>query len=103
MRLPDLEVCCDWSTFFPLKLADLGTRDEPQRTSERLAQWARTRPPSQFLTQSYLSRHMFNMDEHAKCENSLSEWQAGILKIFFTPCIHVPVGEERDTGSKVLV
>ena len=92
--------------FFPLKSADLsglGTRDEPQRMPVRLAQWARTRRPSQFLTQSYLSRHMFNMDEHAKCENSLSEGQTGISKIFFAPCIHVPLGAERDTGSKVLV
>ena len=32
MHFPDLEVCCDWSTFFPLKSADVrgaGTRDEP--------------------------------------------------------------------------
>ena len=36
MHFPDLEVCCDWSTFFPLKSADVrgaGTRDEPLRTS----------------------------------------------------------------------
>ena len=32
MHFPDLEVCCDWSTLFPLKSADAreaGTRDEP--------------------------------------------------------------------------
>ena len=37
MHFPDLEVCCDWSTFFPLKSADVcgaGTRDEPLRTGE---------------------------------------------------------------------
>jgi len=80
-------------------------RDEPLRTSacDASPMGKDQASPSQFLTQSYLSRHMFNMDEHAKCENSLSEWQAGILKIFFTPCIHVPLGEERDTRSKVLV
>ena len=36
MHFPGLEVCCDWSTFFPLKSADVrgaGTRDEPLRTS----------------------------------------------------------------------
>ena len=36
MHFPDLEVCCDWSTFFPLKSADVrgaGTRDEPLGTS----------------------------------------------------------------------
>ena len=36
MHFPDLEVCCDWSTFFLLKSADVrgaGTRDEPLRTS----------------------------------------------------------------------
>ena len=36
MHFPDLEVCCDWSTFFPLKSADVrgaGTRDEPLRSS----------------------------------------------------------------------
>ena len=36
MHFPDLEVCCDWSRFFPLKSADVcgaGTRDEPLRTS----------------------------------------------------------------------
>ena len=36
MHFPDLEVSCDWSTFFPLKSADVrgaGTRDEPLRTS----------------------------------------------------------------------
>ena len=36
MHFPDLEVCCDWSTFFPLKSEDVrgaGTRDEPLRTS----------------------------------------------------------------------
>ena len=36
VHIPDLEVCCDWSTFFPLKSADVsgaGTRDEPLRMS----------------------------------------------------------------------
>ena len=36
MHFSDLEVCCDWSTFFPLKSAEVsgaGTRDEPLRTS----------------------------------------------------------------------
>ena len=36
VHFPDLEVCCDWSTFFPLKSADVsggGTREEPLRTS----------------------------------------------------------------------
>ena len=36
MHFPDMEVCCDWSKFFPLKSADVsgaGTRDEPIRTS----------------------------------------------------------------------
>ena len=36
MHFQDLEVCCDWSTFFLLKSADVrgaGTRDEPLRTS----------------------------------------------------------------------
>ena len=36
MHFPDLEVCCDWSTFFPLKSADVsgaGTCDKPLRTS----------------------------------------------------------------------
>ena len=60
-----------------------------------VAQWARTRPPSQFLTQSYLSRHMFNMDEHAKCENSLSEGQTGILKIFLALYTCTPGRRER--------
>ena len=42
MHFPDLEVCCDWSTFFPLKSADVsgaGTRDEPLRKSA----WEATR------------------------------------------------------------
>ena len=36
MHFPDLEVYCDWSTFFPLKSADVsgeGTRQGPLRTS----------------------------------------------------------------------
>ena len=36
MHFLDLEVCCDWSTSFPLKSAEVsgaGTRDEPLRTS----------------------------------------------------------------------
>ena len=36
VHFSDLEVCCDWSTFFPLKSADVsgeGTRQEPLRTS----------------------------------------------------------------------
>ena len=36
MHFPDLEVYCDWSTFFPLKLGDVsgaGTRDKPLKTS----------------------------------------------------------------------
>ena len=36
MHFPVLEVCYDWSTFFPLKSADVrgaGTRDKPLRTS----------------------------------------------------------------------
>ena len=36
VHFPDLEVGCDWSTFFPLKSADVsgaGTRDEPLRKS----------------------------------------------------------------------
>ena len=36
VHFPDLEVYCDWSTFFPLKSADVsgeGTRQEPLRTS----------------------------------------------------------------------
>ena len=36
MHFPDLEVYCDWSTFFPLKSADVsgaGTREETLRTS----------------------------------------------------------------------
>ena len=36
MHFPDVEVSCDWSTFFPLKSADVsgqGTRQEPLRTS----------------------------------------------------------------------
>ena len=43
MHFPDLEVCCDWSTFFPLKSADVsgtGTRDEPLKTSAREASFA---------------------------------------------------------------
>ena len=34
VHFPDLEVCCDWSTFFPAQSADLSgarTRDEPLR------------------------------------------------------------------------
>ena len=44
MHFPDLEVCCDWSTFFPLKSADVrgaGTRDEPLRTSAWEARFVR--------------------------------------------------------------
>ena len=36
MHFPDLEVCCDWSAFFPLQSADVrgaGTRDQPLTTS----------------------------------------------------------------------
>ena len=36
VHFPDLEVCCDRSTFFPLKSADVsgaGTREKPLRTS----------------------------------------------------------------------
>ena len=36
VHFPDLKVCCDWSTFFPLKSADVsgtGTGDEPLRAS----------------------------------------------------------------------
>ena len=36
MHFPDLEVCCDWSTFFPLVSSDVcgaGTRGGPVRTS----------------------------------------------------------------------
>ena len=36
MHFPDLEVCCDWSTFFPLKSADVpreGTLDARLRMS----------------------------------------------------------------------
>ena len=36
VHFPDLEVYCDWSTFFPLKSAEVsgeGTRQEPLRTS----------------------------------------------------------------------
>ena len=36
VHFPDVEVYCDWSTFFPLKLADVseeGTRQEPLKTS----------------------------------------------------------------------
>ena len=36
MHFPDLEVCCDWSNFFPLKSADVrgeGTRDASLRMS----------------------------------------------------------------------
>ena len=36
MRFPDVDVYSDWSTFFPLKSADVGgegTRQEPLRTS----------------------------------------------------------------------
>ena len=42
MHFPDLEVCCDWSTFFSLKSADVlgaGTREEPLRTSAWKAKW----------------------------------------------------------------
>ena len=40
MHFPDLEVFCDWSTFFPLKSADVsgaGTPEEPLKTSAREA------------------------------------------------------------------
>ena len=40
MHFPDLEVCCDGSTFFPLKSADVseaGTCDAPLRTPARKA------------------------------------------------------------------
>ena len=36
VHFPDVEVYCDWSTFFPLKSADVsgeGTRQEPLKTS----------------------------------------------------------------------
>ena len=35
MHFPDLEVCCDWSLFFPLVSGDVrwgGLRDEPKES-----------------------------------------------------------------------
>ena len=45
---------------------------------------------------------MFNMDEHAKCENSLSEWQAGILKIFLRLVYMYPWVKRETQGAKFL-
>ena len=91
--------------FFPLKSADLsglGTRDEPQRTSVRLAQWARTRRPSQFLTQSYLSRHcsiwtsMQNV-RTACLKGKLEYWR------FFLRLVYMYPWAQRETqGAKFL-
>ena len=52
MHFPDLEVCCDWFTFFPVKSAEVrgaGTREEPLRTSA----WYRNR----FQKTRYLASH----------------------------------------------
>ena len=53
MHFPDLKVYCDWSTFFPLKSADVsgaGTRDEPVRTSA----WEARRGPDTYRIHRYV-------------------------------------------------
>ena len=51
MHFSDLEVCCDWSTFFfSLKSAvrGAGTRDEPLRTSAWEAMFFPVKVPGEF-------------------------------------------------------